>query len=163
MPAEDGLSCGSQNSYFPWNGTGSAPGYWAQDWSGAIACQPATYQTQYSISARDDYKRCVCDLFGEGEADCADNGETDDSNHNDGDEFIPDEEEEEEEEEEQHDHDHDHNAIDHFAELAEIRANPHYQDDSYSRTMYQVDREMDFVEHKILEMYIAMHDAGLLQ
>jgi len=29
--------------------------------------------------------------------------------------------------------------------------------------MYQVDREMDFIEQKVLEMYIAMHDAGLVQ
>ena len=27
--------------------------------------------TAYSIYARDDYKRCICDKFGAGEADCA--------------------------------------------------------------------------------------------
>ena len=45
-------------------------GYWAQAWSGATECRPATYQTAYSMSARDDYKRCICDLFGDGEVDC---------------------------------------------------------------------------------------------
>ena len=31
---------------------------------------PVNWMTQYSITARDDYKRCVCDKFGAGEADC---------------------------------------------------------------------------------------------
>jgi len=43
-----------------------------------------------------------------------------------------------------------------FAELEEIRANPHYEDGDYSRTLYQVDREIDFIEGKLLAMYIAM-------
>lgn len=68
MPAEDGLTCGQQKTFS--NGAGNVPGYWAQAWDGSIKCLPATYQTVYSMSARDDYKRCICDIFGAGEADC---------------------------------------------------------------------------------------------
>ena len=70
LPAEDGLTCGNMSNYFPYEGAGDVVGYWAQAWSGATECRPATYQTAYSMSARDDYKRCICDLFGDGEADC---------------------------------------------------------------------------------------------
>jgi len=100
MPAEDGLTCGDQIGYFPYAGAGDVIGHWAEDWSGAKACRPVSYQTGYAISARDDYKRCVCDLVGEGEADCPDDGQTDDSNHND-DPFVPDDGEEEEQKEEE--------------------------------------------------------------
>lgn len=99
MPAEEGLECGHQISYFPYGGAGDVAGYWAAAWSG-VGCRPATYQTAYDISARDDYKRCVCELFGEGEADCPDDGESGESNEGDEGEFTPEPEPEEEPEEE---------------------------------------------------------------
>ena len=79
------MTCGQQIGYFPWSGAGGVVGYWAEDWSGAAACRPATYQTAYDMSARDDYKRCVCDLVGEGEADCpqADGTDPDDGSNED--------------------------------------------------------------------------------
>jgi len=122
MPAEDGLGCGSQIGYFPYAGAGDVPGYWAQDWSGATACRPATYATAYSISARDDYKRCVCDLFGEGEADCPNEGEDGgDANPDDG-EFVP------EDEDDLPDDHPDHHHLTDFQELVDIREDPHYSD-----------------------------------
>lgn len=69
MPAEGGLGCEDQSS-FPYGGAGNASGYWEQAWSGETACHPVSYQTAYSMTARDDYKRCVCDLFGTGETSC---------------------------------------------------------------------------------------------
>ena len=56
--------------------------------------------TQYSVVARDDYKRCVCDGWGDKENDCA-KGELDTSNINHfDDESTPADIEEEEESEE---------------------------------------------------------------
>jgi len=61
MPAEEGLGCADQMNYFPYAGSSDVAGYWAEEWSGATACRPTTYWTQYEISSPDDYKRCVCD------------------------------------------------------------------------------------------------------
>ena len=53
--------------------------------------------TQYSVVARDDYKRCVCDAWGDKENDCS-KGELDTSNiKQDGEESTPADIEEEEE------------------------------------------------------------------
>jgi len=122
MPAEDGLGCGSQIGYFPYAGAGDVPGYWAQDWSGATACRPATYATAYSISARDDYKRCVCDLFGEGEADCPNDGEEGGNTNPDDGDFVP------EDEDDLPDDHPDHHHLTDFQELVDIREDPHYSD-----------------------------------
>jgi hypothetical protein len=63
------MSCSNQ-SVFPTGGYGDAPGYFNQAWDGSAACIPVKWQTGWTIYARDDYKRCVCDFFGDGEADC---------------------------------------------------------------------------------------------
>ena len=47
------------------------PAYFDQDWSGGNKCKVVSWMTGYSIYAPDDYKRCICDKFGNGEADCA--------------------------------------------------------------------------------------------
>ena len=47
--------------------------------------------------------------------------------------------------------------------LDEIRASPHYEDGTDSRTLYQVDREMDFIERKMLEMYNTLLEAGVIE
>ena len=133
------------------------------------------------MSARDDYKRCICDIFGAGEADCPfKNSEDDQSDET----VTPDEEEEEtvvpdEEEEEEADDffnpDNGHEINDDeeeeeessestgFEELEQIKADPHYADWSVSRTLYQVDREMYFVELKLREMFAALQDADMIQ
>ena len=51
-------------------GAGYVAGYWEQDWDGDTACHLVNYMTKYSLVARDDYKRCICDAFGSGAADC---------------------------------------------------------------------------------------------
>ena len=53
--------------------------------------------------------------------------------------------------------------MDHFQELEEIKADPHYADGTESRTLYQVDRELDFIEAKLLEMFNAMKESNLVQ
>ena len=133
------------------------------------------------MSARDDYKRCICDIFGAGEADCPfKNSEDDQSDET----VTPDEEEEEtvvpdEEEEEEADDffnpDNGHEINDDeeeeeessestgFEELEQIKADPHYADGSVSRTLYQVDREMDFIELKLREMFAALQDVDMIQ
>ena len=151
------------------------------------------------MSARDDYKRCICDIFGNGEADCPDKSNEDSQS----DETVtPDEEEEtvtpDEEEEtvtpdeeetvvpdEEEEEEADNNSDDFFnpdngteinddeeesteestgfEELEQIKADPHYADGSVSRTLYQVDREMDFIELKLREMFSALQDADMIQ
>jgi len=44
--------------------------YFVKDWR-PNRCTAVSYMTQYSMAARDDYKRCICDNFGAGEVDCA--------------------------------------------------------------------------------------------
>lgn len=156
------------------------------------------------MSARDDYKRCICDIFGSGEADCpfksSEDDQTDETVAPDEEEtVVPDEEEEEtvvpdEEEEEEtvvpdeeEEDEADNNSDDFFnpdngheinddeeeeeessestgfEELEQIKADPHYADGSVSRTLYQVDREMDFIELKLREMFAALQDADMIQ
>jgi len=73
LPAEDadGLTCEDQDSGFPNLGAGDLPGYWERAWDGRIACLPVSWMTEYSITTRDDYKRCICNRFGSGAVDCA--------------------------------------------------------------------------------------------
>ena len=55
------------------------PLYWQPGWNEGT-CAVASWQTQYSAAARDDYKRCVCDTWGmDAAAECA-QGAPDDSN-----------------------------------------------------------------------------------
>jgi len=131
--------------------------------------------TQYSAVARDDYKRCVCAQWGNGAEDCP-QGEDDHSNEDevdeDSEEESEDEESEQEEEEESEDEEEEEESDDEDSEededdimppipdewttwqtLQEIRDNPHYSPDNYSRTLYQVDRELDFIEQKLIELY----------
>jgi len=125
--------------------------------------------TQYSAVARDDYKRCVCAQWGNGAEDCP-QGEDDHSNEDEVDEDSE-EESEQEEEEESEDEEEEKESDDDSEEdeddimppipdewttwqtLQEIRDNPHYSPDNYSRTLYQVDRELDFIEQKLIELY----------
>ncbi len=77
-PSTDDTRCSGKLSFFPKSGAADVPGYWRKDWSSDVpACKLASYETPYSIYARDDYKRCVCDLYGEGEKDCPNGSELD--------------------------------------------------------------------------------------
>ncbi len=116
------------------------------------------------MTARDDYKRCVCDQVGNGESDCpqSDSPGPDPSPPTPptpGPEPptpptpgpdpptpgpSPD-------------------VWRTWASLQEIRDTPHYSETSYSRTLYQVDREVDFLEAKLVELYTAAIDGGLIQ
>ena len=69
--------------------------YFDKDWSGGNKCKLVTWQTQYSSIARDDYKRCVCDVWGSGASDCP-QGDNDTSNQS---EVESDQKKEESEEE----------------------------------------------------------------
>jgi len=68
LPEENDLGCGSQLSHFPHGSASNVSSFWHISSSGQ--CKPASWETPYSMYARDDYKRCVCDMFGAGEADC---------------------------------------------------------------------------------------------
>jgi len=154
--------------------------YFDKSWSGGKACGLVTWMTQYSAAARDDYKRCVCDNWGSGEADCP-QGPDDTSNQETGsnEDPVPEEEEvidpiepeepevpEEEEEVEPVTPDEGGDTTPDvwktWATLQEIRDTPHYSETSYSRTLYQVDRELDFIELKIVELFKVATDNNLL-
>ena len=55
--------CGSMKSRFPDGGSGHTLSYFDQEWSGDAKCKLVSWQTGYSLYARDDYKRCICDKF----------------------------------------------------------------------------------------------------
>jgi len=63
------MRCGGQKNLFPNGGYGDEFSYFDEGWSG-IKCIPVKWQTPYSVNTRDDYKRCICDIFGAGEDDC---------------------------------------------------------------------------------------------
>merc|ERR1712003_96019 len=80
----------------------------SDDWQSPQGrCMPVSWQTPYMVSARDDYKRCVCYYWGEGEEDCPtadddDNQQSEDENE---DQDSEEQESESEEEEEESDED----------------------------------------------------------
>lgn len=84
LPAETNLDCGSQPAWFPSGGSSDVDMYFDKDWSVAGRCKVVNWFTQYSSAARDDYKRCVCDLWGSGAQDCP-TGDFDTSNQERGD------------------------------------------------------------------------------
>ena len=70
LDPEDNLGCETQKA-FPDDGYGDQVGYFDKtDDTPDGTCSPVNYQTQYAITTRDDYKRCVCRNFGNGEEDC---------------------------------------------------------------------------------------------
>ena len=44
--------------------------YWYPSNAGDNKCELVKYPTQYSLYDRDDYKRCICDNFGNPDTDC---------------------------------------------------------------------------------------------
>lgn len=65
---ESDLGCANERS-FPAGGTGDAKGYF-QKGANPNSCELTSWQTEFSMYARDDYKRCVCESWGNGEEDC---------------------------------------------------------------------------------------------
>jgi len=53
---DEELSCKKMKPYSA-EGAGSVYQYFDHK-----TCKPVTWQTEYSIYTRDDYKRCICDL-----------------------------------------------------------------------------------------------------
>lgn len=69
--AEDTLTCGNLSSTFPSGGYGDAVAYFTEgNDPNEAKCAPVKWQTPYSVYTRDDYKRCICDYYGDGEANC---------------------------------------------------------------------------------------------
>merc|ERR1712066_1163324 len=68
LPDEDEstMGCGTQSNSFPWDGYGMLNhSYFHKD-----TCEIVNTQTPYHVSPLDDYKRCVCNNYGQGEPDC---------------------------------------------------------------------------------------------
>jgi len=71
---ESTLTCRNQGAnewgVYPFDGSYGYPmkSYFKyQEWGGDNECGIVNYPTPYSIYRHDDYKRCICDHFGEGE------------------------------------------------------------------------------------------------
>lgn len=149
MPEEDGLGCKDQSGGLPHGGAGDVPGYWVQQWNGETACQPAGYQTAYDIHARDDYKRCVCDFYGSGAADCpqAEGSPEPPTPPTPPTPPSPDDSDDEEDSGDDEPPTPPPNPWETWQTLEEIRKEPHYnKENSHSRTMYMIDRELEFLE-----------------
>ena len=135
---EASMGCKSQ-SKFPAGGYGDAKAYFAKD-NSQKGCKIVPWMTGHSIYARDDYKRCVCEMHGRGEADCK---------------TVPSEDKKEDKKDEKkEDKKEEQKKIvvedsDLKAEFDAIRKKQHYSDDEHSRTMYQVDRTLDLIEEKL--------------
>lgn len=86
LDPEGDLSCANEGS-FPFGGTGDADGYFqnGRDVNNPGECELVSWQTGYSMYARDDYKRCVCETWGTGEADCPQVGGSDNNDNDDND------------------------------------------------------------------------------
>lgn len=92
LPEEDEATMGCKDLPRLWawaqqGAYGMVPAYFEkQQWMGR--CTLTRYQTPYNAWTQDDYKRCMCEHFGDGESDCPTVA------------YVPEEEEEEESEEE---------------------------------------------------------------
>lgn len=159
LPAEDGLGCTGQGA-FQYGGAGDKPGYWFKKWNGEIACEPVGYQTAYSISARDDYKRCICELFGNGAADCPAGSEGDSGASTDN--YVPDEPDNGGGDTPSGGDDPNNGGTyvpgtpDPVWKTdltpAQIAQNPHYSSSVNSRTHYQIDRSLDVIQESLEQL-----------
>lgn len=69
LTAEGDLDCKDQG-HFGDEGAGDTYQFFAKNWAEKNKCKVVHYPTQYSVLARDDYKRCVCDSWGNKAEDC---------------------------------------------------------------------------------------------
>jgi len=100
---EQHLSCATEGS-FPMGGTGEALGFFqnGQDHNDVEnECKLVSWQTGYSMYARDDYKRCICETWGRGEDDCPQAGDNEETEEEETEEESEEEQEESEEEQEE--------------------------------------------------------------
>lgn len=120
------MKCASMSPFFPDGGYGDAMAYFEKNWQNDGNCYPVKWQTPYSVYTRDDYKRCICDNFGNGEASCPQAKEEE--------EVLP-------------------TIMDPEEAFAEIQKKPHHSEDEKSRTTYQVDRSLDYIQDKLVQMH----------
>jgi len=91
------------------------------------------------LHAKDDYKRCICDTWGNGKEDCPQATKDDDDDKT----LII--------------------LEDLIAALQEVHNKPHYSEDLKSRTTYQVDKSLDYIELKLREFYKVMIESDLIK
>lgn len=148
LPAEDEdtMGCGWQSKDWPMD----PPGYGMLNYSyfTGDTCEIINTQTPYHVSTLDDYKRCICNNYGQGEPDCpltsdpVPNPPTPNPPNppNPGPVGITDPEE----------------------EFKDIWDKKHYDEEEKSRTLYQVDRSLDYIEKKLAEMHAVFLHKGLI-
>jgi len=65
-----GMSCATYSGFAENGAHGSIPQYFIKKDGDPNKCDVVTTETDYSIYVEDDYKRCICDEWGDGEIDC---------------------------------------------------------------------------------------------
>ena len=71
LDSEDGLECRHMHDAFSWEGAaGNINLYWQRKWDGTTYCYLDTWTSDYIIYYTDDYKKCVCDAYLNGDEDC---------------------------------------------------------------------------------------------
>ena len=69
LPAEKHLGCATMK---PFSSTSASdyPQYLDRNWAQQVQCKVVNWETQFSIFAESDYKRCICYNFAKGDKDC---------------------------------------------------------------------------------------------
>ena len=70
LPSEDNLDCGNQPDGFPMGGSSDISVSFTKDTDFANRCKVSDNFTAFLATAHDDYKRCVCEYWGEGASSC---------------------------------------------------------------------------------------------
>ena len=66
MESEDHVGC--RTTLLDYRGAGDQDAFWTPDYSNRPnRCKLVNYEQRYSVYNEDDYKRCVCENWGDGE------------------------------------------------------------------------------------------------
>ena len=155
-----GLGCKRMYSAFSWNGSQNKMLYFTSTWN-KEKCKPVSWQSDYSAFERDGYKKCVCtDKIGVESPNCQQSSDNPDPNPtpepepepnpnpdpepNPNPEPVP-------------------NPLDEIRAMLEaIRENPHYDPQNPSKTTWQIDETLDYVEEKLYNVEVAFRNAGYM-
>jgi hypothetical protein len=67
----DSLECREHHDAFSWQGyAGLVNIYWWTKWGGSNTCELVSWDTGYQVYFPDDYKKCMCDSWGNGAGSC---------------------------------------------------------------------------------------------
>merc|ERR1711953_641007 len=147
--------CGGQNKQLPANGYGDSYSYFKFNAAEGV-CKVVNEQGPYHIGTLDDYKRCMCEGLNpsDPEAKCpqatggniggdgGNNGGDGGNNGGNGGNPVT--------------------ISDPTKKFDDIWKKQHYDENEPSRTLYQVDRSLDYIEEKLIEIHAIFKAKGLV-